>query len=100
MYKNQEPGCVARSHRHRKFRVEGEITFLAQGLIHQHSSLLSQARNHIVISFLGEFRTVHDLRSIDEHCMSSRSRLDSTAELCVAACIQFAHTARCHPFEI
>ncbi|BFY97787.1 hypothetical protein BsWGS_00827 [Bradybaena similaris] len=72
------------------FRVEGEITFLVQGLLHQHSNLLSLARNHIVISFLERFRTVHDLRSTGEDSINMCSHLDSTARLCITTCFQFA----------
>ncbi|BFZ21121.1 hypothetical protein BsWGS_24160 [Bradybaena similaris] len=84
-------------------RVEGEITFLAQGLLQQHSSSPAshpQARNNTVICFLGMVRTVHHLRSTGEGPITARCHLDSTVKLRFGICFQFAHTVRCHPSEI
>ncbi|BFZ14828.1 hypothetical protein BsWGS_17867 [Bradybaena similaris] len=72
---------------HTEGYVEKEITFLMQGLLHQRSSLLCQARNHIVISVLGEgFAKVHDLCSTGVDPVNARSHPDSTARMCITVC--------------
>lgn len=64
----------------KRVRVEGVITFLTQGLLRQHSILLSQARNHSLFSFpKGAFRTVYDLPNTGDDLMSIHSNLVSTA---------------------
>lgn len=62
-------------------RDKGEITFVAQGLLHKYSSLFSQAgnqaRNHAVIAFLGEnFAWVHERHSTskDQRNACSKAR--------------------------
>ncbi|BFZ08872.1 hypothetical protein BsWGS_11911 [Bradybaena similaris] len=62
-------------------RIEGEITFLAQVLLHQHSSLLSK-KSHCNLLPRGGFSTVHKLCNIGEDPMNARSHLESTARLC------------------
>lgn len=59
--------------------VDGEITFLAQGLLHQHSSPLGGKKPHYNPFPRKGFRTLHDRRSTDEDRMNTRSRLDSPA---------------------
>ncbi|BFZ16671.1 hypothetical protein BsWGS_19710 [Bradybaena similaris] len=76
--------------------VIGEITFFAQRLLHQRSGILSLAKNHILITFLGEnFATVIDQCSISEDPMNARSYLNSKARLCDT--IYFKYTAHCQP---
>lgn len=42
----------------------------------------------------GEFRKVHELHSTGEYPMNARIHPESRASLCVAFCLQLAHTAR------
>ncbi|BFZ17658.1 hypothetical protein BsWGS_20697 [Bradybaena similaris] len=70
------------------------ITFLVRGLLNKHSGLLTQARNHTIISFLKEnLATVHKLSSTDKDPMSAYSHSDSRASLCFAVCLQLASSA-------
>lgn len=59
----------------RCIRDKGMTTFLALGLLHKRSGLLSLAWNHTIMSFMEEIlATVHKLRSTREyHNMNTRS---------------------------
>lgn len=61
------------------------ISFLVGDLLHKRPSFLSQARNYIVIYFLGEsLPAVQGRCSTGDDPMSSRSRPNSRPGLCVA----------------
>lgn len=74
--------------------VKGELPFLALGLLNKRTSLLSELRNHTVISFMWEnFTTVHEPRSIDKVSMNVRRHPDGSARLKAAICFQIVRTA-------
>lgn len=56
---------ISALYRSEGIRDKGEIHFFMRGLLHKCSCLLTQNRNHIIISFSGEnLATLHELCSI------------------------------------